>query len=225
MQPAGYTPRTMPYEHPWAIYDIRIRTERLELRLPTDDDLMEMLDRAQSGIHDPGEMPFGMAWTDQPSPWFERSFMQFHWGSRANWSPGKWSLDLGVWAEGRLVGTQGMGAENFGVLRTVSTGSWIAREFQGQGIGKEMRSAVLGFTFDTLGGEWATSGSFLDNHASAAVSRALGYDEDGFRGSRAAWRAKAAHPLAHVARAVVLARAAVGRSHRHGPLLGSVRPA
>ena len=169
----------MPDENPWPIFDIRIWTERLELRLPTDEDLMEMLDRAHSGIHDPGEMPFGMAWTDQPSPYFERSFMQFHWSSRANWSPGKWSLDLGVWSEGRLVGTQGMGAENFAVLRTVSTGSWLAREFQGQGIGKEMRSAVLGFAFDTLGAWWATSGSFVDNPASAAVSRALGYEEDG----------------------------------------------
>ena len=169
----------MPDENPWPIFDIRIWTERLELRLPTDDELMEMLDRAHSGIHDPGEMPFGMAWTDQPSPYFERSFMQFHWGSRANWSPGKWSLDLGVWADGRLVGTQGMGAENFAVLRSVSTGSWLAREFQGQGIGKEMRSAVLGFAFDTLGAWWATSGSFVDNPASAAVSRALGYEEDG----------------------------------------------
>jgi RimJ/RimL family protein N-acetyltransferase len=169
----------MPDQHPWSLFDLRIWTERLELRLPTDDDLLEMLDRAQSGIHDPGEMPFGMAWTDQPSPWFERSFVQFHWSSRANWSPGKWSLDLGVWADGRLVGTQGMGAENFAVLRSVSTGSWLAREFQGQGIGKEMRSAVLGFAFDTLGAAWATSGSFIDNPASAAVSRALGYDEDG----------------------------------------------
>jgi RimJ/RimL family protein N-acetyltransferase len=170
----------MPDQHPWPIFDIRIWTERLELRLPTDDDLMEMLDRAHSGIHDPGEMPFGMAWTDQPSPYFERSFVQFHWSSRANWSPGKWSLDLGVWFEGQLVGTQGMGAENFGLLRSVSTGSWLARDFQGRGIGKEMRSAVLGFSFDTLGAAWATSGSFLDNPASAAVSRSLGYDEDGF---------------------------------------------
>ncbi len=170
----------MPDQHPWPIFDIRIWTERLELRLPTDDELMEMLDRAQSGIHDPGEMPFGMAWTDQPSPYFERSFVQFHWSSRSNWSPGKWSLDLGVWFEGQLIGTQGMGAENFGLLRSVSTGSWISRDFQGRGIGKEMRSAVLGFAFDTLGAAWATSGSFLDNPASAAVSRALGYDEDGF---------------------------------------------
>ena len=149
------------------------------MRLPTEDELLALLEIAAGGIHDPNEMPFGFAWTDQPSPFFERSFMQYHWSTRASWSPGKWSLDFGVWFEGRLIGTQGIGAENFAVLRTVSTGSWLTREFQGRGIGKEMRSAVLGFAFDHLGAVWATSGSFVDNVASAKVSRALGYQEDG----------------------------------------------
>lgn len=166
--------------HPWGLFDLRIWTERLELRLPTEVELVELLEIARSGIHDPNEMPFGFAWTDQPSPLFERSFMQYHWSTRATWAAGKWSLDLGVWFEGRLVGTQGMGAENFAVLRTVATGSWLARDVQGRGIGKEMRSAVLGFSFDHLGAVWATSGSFTDNPASAAVSRALGYEQDGF---------------------------------------------
>lgn len=166
-------------EHPWPLFDVRIRTDRLELRLPTEDELIEMCWLARSGIHDPAEMPFGFAWTDQPSPAYERSFMQYHWSTRAGWSPGKWSLDLGVWSDGRLIGTQGMGAENFAVLRTVATGSWLARDVQGQGIGKEMRSAVLALVFDYLDAQWATSGAFVDNPASAAVSRALGYDEDG----------------------------------------------
>lgn len=165
--------------HPWALFDLRIWTERLELRLPTDDELIGLLGLAASGIHDPNEMPFGYAWTDSPSPFFERSFLQYHWNSRATWSADKWSLDLGVWFEGRLVGTQSIDATRFSVLRSVSTGSWLAREFQGQGIGKEMRSAVLGFAFDHIGAYWAVSGAFVDNPASAAVSRSLGYEEDG----------------------------------------------
>ncbi len=164
---------------PWALHDLRIWTERLELRLPTENELYQLLDLARGGIHDRNEMPFGFAWTDQPSPQFERSFMQYHWSTRANWSVGKWVLDLGVWSDGKLMGTQGIDAENFAVLRSVSTGSWLARQFQGQGIGKEMRQAVLGFAFDHLGAVWARSGSFRENPASAAVSRAVGYDEDG----------------------------------------------
>src|SRR4051812_32456475 len=76
--------------NPWALYDLRIWTERLELRLPTEEELYQLVEIARSGIHDPNDMPFGFAWTDQPSPQFERSFMQYHWSTRANWSPGKW---------------------------------------------------------------------------------------------------------------------------------------
>lgn len=165
--------------HPWGLYQLRIWTERLELRLPTEDELVELLVLAKSGIHDPGEMPFGFAWTDQPSPMFERSFFQYHWSTRAGWSPDSWNLDLGVWFEGRLVGNQSIGAKQFRVLRNVDTGSWLSREFQGRGIGKEMRQGVLGFAFDHLDAQWATSGAFIDNPASAAVSRSVGYEVNG----------------------------------------------
>jgi RimJ/RimL family protein N-acetyltransferase len=165
--------------HPWGLYHLRIWTERLELRLPTEDELVELLLLAKSGIHDPNVMPFGFAWTDQPSPLFERSLFQYHWSTRAGWSPDSWNLDLGVWLDGRLIGNQSIGAKQFGILRSVDTGSWLAREFQGRGVGKEMRSAVLGFAFDHLDAQQATSGAFSDNPASAAVSKSLGYDENG----------------------------------------------
>ena len=42
-----------------------------------------------------------------------------------------------------------------------------------------MRSAVLSFAFDALGARAATSSAFLDNAASSAVSRSIGYEEDG----------------------------------------------
>lgn len=65
------------------------------------------------------------------------------------------------------------------MLKTVTTGSWLGRAFQGRGIGKEMRAAVLALAFDHLDAEFATSASFADNPASAEVSRALGYEENG----------------------------------------------
>ena len=43
-----------------------------------------------------------------------------------------------------------------------------------------MRAAVLGFAFDGLGAQVAETGAFLDNGASNGVSRALGYEENGF---------------------------------------------
>ena len=99
---------------------------------------------------------------------------------RATWSATDWSLNLLTVLDGRTIGTQTVGAKDFAVHKTVATGSWIGREFQGRGFGKEMRAAVLGFAFDGLGARVAETSAFLDNMASNAVSRALGYAENGF---------------------------------------------
>lgn len=66
----------------WPLFGLRIRSEHLILRLPTDTDLEALMAVAQRGIHPPDEMPFGIAWSTQPSPAFERSFLQHHWGLR-----------------------------------------------------------------------------------------------------------------------------------------------
>ncbi len=163
----------------WPIYDLVLRSGTLELRLPTEDELLELLELSLAGIHDPAEMPFGLAWTDQPRPQRERSSMQYWWSTRANWKPEEWVIDFGVWSDGVLVGTQGVRGDNFPVMKTIGTGSWLGRAYQGKGIGKAMRSAVLSFAFDHLGAERATSSAFLDNVTSSGVSRSLGYVDDG----------------------------------------------
>jgi RimJ/RimL family protein N-acetyltransferase len=76
---------------------------------------------------------------------------------------------------------QGLVAKNFARLRTVETGSWLGRQYQGQGLGKEMRAAILHLAFDGLGAIEAMSGAFHDNEASLATSRSLGYIENGDR--------------------------------------------
>ena len=62
----------------------------------------------------------------------------------------------------------------------MDTGSWLGQPFQGRGFGKEMRSAVLGFAFDGLGAAVAETSAFIDNAQSNGVTRALGYEENGF---------------------------------------------
>lgn len=166
--------------HPyWPLYDLRLRTPRLELRPPTDDDLLELARLAARGIHDPGQMPFAIPWTDLPSPDLERGVFQYYWRCRGAFGPGEWWLDLAAYHGGQLVGVQGVGAKDFKVLRTVNTGSWVGRSFQRQGYGREMRAAVLHLAFAGLGAEVAISSAFADNAASERVSRALGYREDG----------------------------------------------
>ena len=61
----------------------------------------------------------------------------------------------------------------------MATGSWLTRSAQGRGLGKEMRAAVLHLAFAGLGAERAVSAAFEDNAASLAVSRSLGYVENG----------------------------------------------
>src|SRR5262249_54260244 len=70
-------------------------------------------------------------------------------------------------------------AKDFAVVREVHTGSWIGLRHQGQGIGTEMRAAVLSLAFDYLGAESARSHAHSDNAASIGVSRKLGYTDDG----------------------------------------------
>jgi RimJ/RimL family protein N-acetyltransferase len=168
----------------WPLFALRLRSERLVLRLPTDDDLVDLLAVAKAGIHPAGEMPFGVAWSTVPSPAFEPRFMAHHWEKRAAWSPDDWWLNLLVERGGAPIGAQTIHASRFAVLRTVDTGSWLGRAFQGQGYGTEMRAAVVGFAFDGLGARAAQTEAFIDNAASNGVSRSLGYAENG-RGSLA----------------------------------------
>ena len=164
----------------WPLFALSLRTERLVLRLPNDDDLLRMIDVAKAGIHAPDAMPFGVPWSTIPSPAFEQGFLKHHWGVRATWTPDRWFLNLMVELDGAPIGSQSIDAADFAVTRTIHTGSWLGRAFQGKGFGKEMRAAVLGLAFDGLGAQVATSEAFLDNDASNGVSRSLGYEANGY---------------------------------------------
>ncbi len=158
------------------LFALRLRTPRLVLRLPGDDELLELARVAERGIHPPDEMPFAVAWTDDFSA---EAFLAHHRAARERWRPEAWSLLLGVWAEGRLAGCQEIASEQFAARRTVVTGSWLGREFQRHGYGTEMRAAVLELAFRGLGAEAAESGALAGNVASARVSEKLGYEPAG----------------------------------------------
>jgi RimJ/RimL family protein N-acetyltransferase len=176
MSPAEANPNPVEV---WPLFGLRIKTPALELRLPTDVDLVGLAHLAARGIHDDDFMPFAFPWTRRPSPDLERGVLQHHWALRAQWSPGNWHLGLVVLRDGIIVGNQGIGASDFAIRRVVATGSWVGREFQGQGIGKEMRAAVLHLAFEGLGAVRAFSSAREDNIGSLGVSRSLGYQQDG----------------------------------------------
>jgi len=78
-----------------------------------------------------------------------------------------------------VVGQQNLAARDLGITRQVRTSSWLGRRYQGQGIGTEMRAAVLHLAFAGLGADEALSGALEHNLPSLAVSRKLGYQPDG----------------------------------------------
>ncbi len=194
----------------WPLAQLRLETPRLELRVPTESDLYALAGLTALGVHDPRSQPFAVPWTDASPAERARGTLQYQWRQWGLWAPDQWALELAVVRDGVVVGIQSMSAANFALLREVSTGSWLGIEHQGQGIGTEMRAAILHLAFEGLGAGYALSGAFSDNPASLAVSRKLGYAEDGvervvrrgkpavtlrLRLDRASWRAGARLPV------------------------------
>lgn len=159
----------------WPPFGLDVRSGDLTLRPITDDDLPELVDLVRSGVHEPSAMPFGVPWTQTPPERVAPEFARYHWRMRAAFSPEDFHLDLAVHQSGELVGVQGFFATDYPVTRTAETGSWLGLRHQGRGIGTRMRRAVCALLLDHLGAAEVTSGAFVDNPASLAVSRKVGY--------------------------------------------------
>lgn len=163
----------------WPVAGLIVRSPRIVLRWPTDEDLVALAELAAAGIHDPEDMPFSTPWTRGSSNDVRQQVLQYHWRRRADWTPENWSWNPVAVVDGVVVGTQGCGATDFAVRRTVATGSWLGRPYQGQGIGTEMRRAVLHFAFAGLGARRAETGAYEGNRASLTVTERLGYLANG----------------------------------------------
>ncbi|MFJ8741200.1 GNAT family N-acetyltransferase [Embleya sp. NPDC127516] len=163
----------------WPVFGLRLTTPRLELRAASQEDLVALVELAELGVHAPDFMPFSTPWTRAPHPARAREALKFYWGSWANWRPEEWKLLLAVVHEGRVIGLQECSATDFARRREIGSGSWLGLAHQGHGFGTEMRAAMLELAFAGLGAQWAISSALLDNAPSLAVSRRLGYADDG----------------------------------------------
>ncbi|GGM16367.1 GNAT family N-acetyltransferase [Nakamurella endophytica] len=163
------------------VLGLRLTTPRLELAPVCDDDLAELVALALAGVHPADRMPFFVAWTVGAPDDVARGVLAYHWRTRAEAVPERWTLPLAVRRDGELVGIQELQARDFAVTRSVTTGSWLGAAHQGAGIGTEMRNGVVQFAFDHLGATRAKSGAFTDNLASLRVSAKVGYVPDGTR--------------------------------------------
>lgn len=169
---------SMPLSYP--PLDIAVRTPRLSLIGATDDWLERLVPAVRDGVVERDAAPFDDPMSLYlPSPEREWRWLRGIWAGRGRVSPEFWRLYFVVVVDGEPVGMQDLIGVDFAVHRTVTTFSWLRPDHRGQGIGHEMRSAVLHLAFDGISAREATSEAFIDNHASTAVSRSLGYEPNG----------------------------------------------
>jgi len=172
----------------WPPFGLILTTPRLTVRPILDDDIPAAVDAARSGIHEPGKSPFSTPWAEMPANELAPNMAQWYWRCRGNFTKDSWTLLLAVWRDDEFLGVQDLGAKNFATLKTVGTGSWLKQSAQGQGVGKEMRAAVVSYAFDYLGAEVAESEAASWNQQSLGVSTSLGYELNGI--SRDGWGEK-----------------------------------
>lgn len=159
----------------WPFFDLRISSGEVLLRGVTDVDLDPLLAVLPDDLgRDPRHRPFLDAAADA-----RRILTAEIWQHRGAWSPDSWCLDLAVEVDGRVVGIQALEGDHFPLLKTVDSHSWLATAVRGRGLATAMRAGVLGLAFDHLGAVAAVSSAEVANVPSLAVSRRLGYADNG----------------------------------------------
>lgn len=160
-------------------FDLRLRAGDLTLRPLCDADFPEYVELIRRPIFADPESPQVFGWYRAEPEIRAREALRFQWRLRSELSAEQWTLPLGIWAGGRLIGCQDVAAHRFAERRTVTSGSWLTLDAHGKGYGTLMRQAMLTFAFDHLGAQRAESSAVIGNDASFAVSRACGYAENG----------------------------------------------
>jgi RimJ/RimL family protein N-acetyltransferase len=164
----------------WPLFGLRVVTPRLELRYVDDELARTLAELAIDGIHDPDTMPFNIPWSRQAPEVMRVEYPKHVWANRATFGPHDWKLDFTVLVDGEVAGMQSGFSKDFRITKQFETGSWLGQRFQGQGLGTEMRAAILHLGFQGLGADRAITGAWEDNPTSQAVTRKLGYSDDGW---------------------------------------------
>ena len=163
----------------WPLHDLVLTTLDLELRV------MDEAAAAQLASIAPDDLGY-----DPSIPSLGYDVQQNYWRSMGQWRKDDWVLPFVVRRAGEPLGVQALEGKDFLVRRVVDSYSWLVREARGQGVGKQMRTAVLELAFRGLGAQHAISEAYEDNSASLAVSHALGYKDNGVAVERREGRAE-----------------------------------
>ena len=159
------------------MFNIRLATADLKLRHLTEADLACLADLLPADVE---QNPDSTTYAGLTAARNRGAVVhQDYWRALGSWRPQSWALNFGVFRDGQLIGNQGVEGDDFQVLRTVDSFSFLAIEARGRGWGKQMRAAVLALAFGSLGAQFAITSAWTDNRASLGVSRALGYVDNG----------------------------------------------
>jgi RimJ/RimL family protein N-acetyltransferase len=161
----------------WPLFDLELQTPDLRLRPMTETDLVPL-----AGIMPPDlELDPAATRYDMGDEQISRGIVacQGYWRAFGTWHPEAWRLNFIVFAGAEMIGVQELEGNEFPMLRTVDSSSWLVSGVRGRGYGKQMRGAVLALAFGPLEAREAITSAWHDNHASLGVSRALGYRDNG----------------------------------------------
>jgi RimJ/RimL family protein N-acetyltransferase len=117
----------------WPLHALRITSPTLELRVPDEAIIDDLVDLAAQGIHDPDVMPFVVPWTDIEPPRFQQSAVTYHWRVQASVMPAAWVINFAVFRRGTLVGTQGIDTVEFATRGCSRPARGLAARIRGRG--------------------------------------------------------------------------------------------
>lgn len=158
----------------WPLFGLRLVSGSVVLRLPREHEIAELARVAATGVHQATERPFLTPWAEGSPEERSRFVLREHWTSLGSWTIDRWQLGLGVFVDDQPVGIVAIRAQDFPVVREVTSSSWLGLAHQGRGFGTDARRGVLALSFEYLDADAALTEVFQDNHASQGVSRKLG---------------------------------------------------
>jgi RimJ/RimL family protein N-acetyltransferase len=161
----------------WPLFDLRITAPDLVLRPMREADLETVSDLLPEDLElDPAATRYAISDEHRTRGIINH---QGYWKALGTWHPSAWRLGFVVVSGEDIVGFQELEGNDFPLLRTVDTSSFLISSVRGRGFGKQMRRAVLALAFGPMEAAAAVTSAWHDNHASLGVSRALGYQPNG----------------------------------------------
>jgi RimJ/RimL family protein N-acetyltransferase len=157
------------------LFRLTLKTSRLVLRVPTEEEIEGLAQVAANGIQKPGESHFH---DDRLYGSFEdiKKFLLEEIQKRATECDKEdWQLPFAIFYEGKPVGMVTMYSKQFYIAKGFGVSYWIGLPFQRKRIGTETVRTVLSLGFDGLGAREAYGGAWSDNIPSLRVMEKLGF--------------------------------------------------